>query len=94
MIRRHGGSPGRRGGCAADRTGAGGMLAGATPARVYSTVVSSLQLTAAAGIVCGVIMYLAAGLLADVFRMPEPGGVMGVLLWGAVSCYCRRCTGS
>ena len=70
------------------------MLAGATPARVYSTVVSSLQLTVAAGIVCDVIMYLAAGLLADVFRMPELGGVMGFLLWGVVSCYCRRCAGS
>ena len=42
--------------------------------RVYSTVVSSIKLTAVTGVVCGVVMYAAAGLLADVFGMPQPGG--------------------
>ena len=27
---------------------------------------------------CGVVMYAAAGLLADVFGMPQPGGVVRV----------------
>ena len=57
--------------------------------RVYSTVVSSLELTAVAGIVCGIVMYAAAGLLADVFGMPQLGGVVrifaiGVLFFAAI----------
>jgi len=34
----------------------------------------TVLLTAVAGVVCGVVMYAAAGLLADVFGMPQPGG--------------------
>ena len=50
--------------------------------RVYSTVVSSLELTAAAGIVCGIVMYAAAGMLADVFGMPQLGGVVRIFAIG------------
>ena len=50
--------------------------------RVYSTVVSSLELTAVAGVVCGIVMYAAAGLLADVFGMPQLGGVVRIFAVG------------
>ena len=50
--------------------------------RVYSTVVSSLELTAAAGVVCGIVMYAAAGLLADVFGMPQLGYVVRIFAVG------------
>jgi len=50
--------------------------------RVYSTVVTSLELTAVAGIVCGIVMYAAAGLLADVLSMPQLGSVVRIFAIG------------
>ena len=50
--------------------------------RVYSTVVSSLELTAVAGIVSAIVMYATAGLVADVFNMPQLGGVIRIFAIG------------
>ncbi|MCG7848292.1 MAG: hypothetical protein MIO93_03825 [ANME-2 cluster archaeon] len=36
-------------------------------------MVSSFELTAVAGVVCGIVMYATAGLLEDVFRMLQLG---------------------
>ena len=45
-------------------------------------MVSSLELTAVAGVVCGIVMYAAAGILADVFGMPQLGGVVRIFAIG------------
>ena len=61
--------------------------------RVYSTVVSSLELTMVAGIVCGIVMCVTAGLLADVFSRPKLEGCgMYLCHWGAILC-CYRGAG-
>jgi len=39
--------------------------------RVYSTAVSSIKLTAVAGVVCGIVMYAAVGLVGDTIKRDQ-----------------------